>query len=106
MDAGTFGDAGLDNRSDGRLLHVGEHLDRHLAAALEQTQDRRLLLGQRTAPGRPSQPASSPAQVQCWIATTAGSGSLSGYIPLRPALQPQKPNTGPFAADKMPTTMA
>jgi hypothetical protein len=45
MDAGTLGDAGLDNRSDGRLLHVGEHLDRHLAATLEQTQDRRLLLG-------------------------------------------------------------
>src|SRR3954464_5408487 len=53
---GTFGDAGLDDRSDRRLLDVGQHPDHHLAATLQQAQDRRLLLCQRAASGCSPQP--------------------------------------------------
>jgi len=70
VDEGAPGDAGLDDRPDGRLPDVGQHPDHHLAAALEQTQDRRLLLLERAAPGRGPQPASSPTAPL--LATAAG----------------------------------
>src|SRR3712207_3282605 len=60
MHQSAFGDAGLDDRSDRRLLDVSQHPDHHLAATLQQTQDRRLLLRQRAASGRTLQPPASP----------------------------------------------
>src|SRR3954453_8007980 len=67
---GASGDAGLDHRPDRRLLDVRQHPDDHLATALEQAQDRRLLLRQRAAPRRaPQSPASSRAPL---LATAAG----------------------------------
>jgi hypothetical protein len=77
VDEGTLGDAGLDDWSDRRLLDVGQHPDHHLAATLQQAQDRRLLLRQRAAPGRTLQAPASP-----WsplLATAAG-------LPLCPAV--------------------
>src|SRR5688572_7755517 len=76
MHQGAFGDAGLDDRSDRRLLDVGQHPDHHLAPALEQAQDRRLLLLQRAAARRTLQPPASAAAPL--LATAAG-------LPLCPA---------------------
>src|SRR5215212_3458985 len=57
---GALGDAGLDHRSDRRLLDIGQHADHHLAATLQQAQDRRLLLRQRAAAGCSPQPPAAP----------------------------------------------
>ena len=76
VDEGAPGDTGFDDRSDGRLLDVGQHPDHHLAASLQQTQDRRLLLLQRAAPGRAPQPPASARSPL--LATAAG-------LPLCPA---------------------
>src|SRR3954470_16641353 len=77
VDEGALGDAGLDDRSDRRLPDVGQHSDHHLAATLQQAQDRRLLLRQRAAPGRTPQPPASPRTPL--LATAAG-------LPLCPAV--------------------
>ena len=76
MHQGAFGDAGLDDRSDRRLLDVGQHPDHHLAATLQQAQDRRLLLRQRAASGCSPQPPATPRAPL--LATAAG-------LPLCPA---------------------
>jgi hypothetical protein len=34
VDEGAPGDTGFDDRSDGRLLDVGQHSDHHLTASL------------------------------------------------------------------------
>src|SRR4051812_7870838 len=57
VDEGALRDGGLDDGSNGRLLDIGQHPGRHLAAALEQAEDRRLVLLQRAAAGGASQPA-------------------------------------------------
>jgi hypothetical protein len=73
---GALGDAGLDHRSDRRLLDIGQHADHHLAATLQQAQDRRLLLRQRAAAGCSPQPPAAPGAP--FLATAAG-------LPLCPA---------------------
>src|SRR5919206_2706338 len=73
---GAAGDAALDHRPDCRLLHVGEHAEHDLAAALEQAQDGRLVLVERAPAGSTPQPP-APAGVPL-LATAAG-------WPLRPA---------------------
>lgn len=53
----------LDDRPDGRLLHIGQHVHDHLAAALDQAEERRLFLFQRAAAGRafkPTAPSGPP----------------------------------------------
>src|SRR3954449_1776325 len=74
---GALGDAGLDHRSDRRLPDIGQHPDHHLAATLQQAQDRRLLLLQRAAAGCPLQAAASAGTPL--LATAAG-------LPLCPAV--------------------
>jgi hypothetical protein len=74
---GALGDAGLDDRSDRRLPDVGQHPDHHLAATLQQAQDRRPLPRQRAAPGRTPQPPASPRTPL--LATAVG-------LPLCPAV--------------------
>jgi len=44
VDEGARGDCGADDRLDRRLLHVGQHAQDHLFAALDQTEDGRLVL--------------------------------------------------------------
>src|SRR5947209_6899785 len=48
----TFRDTSLDDGPDRHLLHVGEHAQGDLAAALDQAEDRRLVLRQRAAARR------------------------------------------------------
>src|SRR5215208_3413901 len=47
VDAGALGDDGCDDRLDRRLLHLGQHVEDHLATPLDQAEDRRLVLRQR-----------------------------------------------------------
>src|SRR3954452_9789832 len=76
VDEGALRDGRLDHRPDRRLPDVGEHAHDHLAAALQQAQDGRLVLGERAAAGgapQPPAPAGTPL-----LATAAG-------LPLCPA---------------------
>jgi len=70
VDEGASGNRGLDDRPDSRLPHVGQHTEDDLAAALEQAQDGRLLLGQRAAAGRAPQAPTAPRAPL--LATAAG----------------------------------
>ena len=70
VDEGALGDGGLDDRLDRRLLHVGQHAQDHLPAALDQAEDGRLVLRQRAAARRARQPAA--ASEPPLLATAAG----------------------------------
>ena len=59
VDEGVPGDRGPDDRLDRLLLDIGQHLQRHLPAALDQAEDRRLVLRQRAASRRSRQPAAA-----------------------------------------------
>src|SRR3954468_4004580 len=59
VDEGALRDGRLDHRPDRPLPDVGEHAHDHLAPALEQAEDRRLVLGERAAAGGASQPPAS-----------------------------------------------
>src|SRR5690349_18622338 len=56
---GALGDAPLDDGPDRHLPDVGQHAQDDLAAALEQAEDRRLVLGERAPAGRTPQPPAS-----------------------------------------------
>src|SRR3954464_4507080 len=62
VDTGALGHDGLDDRLDRLLLHLGRHAQHHLPAALDQAEDRWLVLLQRAALdggsgiGRPTRP--------------------------------------------------
>ena len=60
VDEGARGDRGGDDRLDRPLLHVGQHAQHDLAAALDQAEDGRLVLLQRAAARRACQPAAAP----------------------------------------------
>ena len=60
VDEGARGDRGGDDRLDRGLLHVGQHMQHHLAAALDQPEDWRLVLLQRAAARRTCQFAAAP----------------------------------------------
>ncbi len=60
VDEGARGDGGGDDRLDRGLLHVGQHAQHHLAAALDQAEDGQLVLRQRAAARRACQPATAP----------------------------------------------
>jgi len=70
VDEGARGDGGGDDRLDCGLLHVGQHAHHHLAAALDQAEDGRLVLRQRAATRRACQPATTPEPPL--LATAAG----------------------------------
>src|SRR4051812_27707190 len=70
MDTGALGHGGLDDRLDRLLLHVGQHAQHHLPAALDQAEDRRLVLRQRAASRRSRQPAAASGPPP--LATAAG----------------------------------
>ena len=70
VDQRAIDDRGLDHRPDRDLLHVGQHAHDHPAAALDQAEDRRLVLRQRAAARRSRQPA-TPAEPPP-LATSAG----------------------------------
>src|SRR4051794_4342049 len=70
VDAGALGHGGLDDRLDRLLLHVGQHAQHHLSAALHQAEDRRFVLRQRAAPRRSRQPAAASEPPP--LATAAG----------------------------------
>ena len=70
VDERSLGDGGLDDRLDRCLPHVGQHVQDHLPAALDQAEDGRLLLRQRAAARRRLQPA-APAEPPL-LATAAG----------------------------------
>ncbi len=70
VDEGARGDGGGDDRLDRGLLHVGQHAQHDLAAALDQAKDRRLVLLQRAAARRACQLA--PAPEPALLATAAG----------------------------------
>src|SRR4051794_41266899 len=59
VDTGTLGHGGLDDRLDRLLLHVGQHAQHHLPAALHQAQDRRFFLRPRAASRRSRQPGAA-----------------------------------------------
>ncbi len=60
VDEGAFGYGGLDDRLDRGLLHVGQHAQHDLSTALDQAEDRRLVLRQRAASRRACQFATAP----------------------------------------------
>src|SRR3954471_17002468 len=68
VDEGALRDGRLDHRPDRPLPDVGEHAHDHLAPALEQAEDRRLVLGERAAAGGASQP---PASAGTLLSATA-----------------------------------
>ena len=70
VDAASLGDGGRDNRLDRRLLHIGQHAHDQLAATLDQSEDRRLVLLQRAATRRSRQ--SPPSPEPPLFATAAG----------------------------------
>jgi transposase-like protein len=70
VDAGALGDGGLDDGLDRRLLHIGQHAQHHLSAALDRAEDGRLLLLQRAAARRARQPAAAAESPP--LATAAG----------------------------------
>ena len=70
VDEGAFRDCGLDDRLDRGLLHVGQHVQDHLAAALDQAEDGWLVLRQRAAARCACQPA-TPSEPPL-LATAAG----------------------------------
>src|SRR3954468_2574867 len=76
VDAGTRGDHTFDDRADGCLLNVGQHVKDHLTAALDQAKDRWLLLIQRAPTGRAFQATAPSSPV--FLVTAAG-------LPLCPA---------------------
>jgi len=70
VDEGARGDSGGDDRLDRGLLHIGQHAQHHLSAALDQAKDRRLVLLQRAASRRACQLA-APSEPPL-LATAAG----------------------------------
>ncbi len=60
VDEGARGDGGGDDRLDRGLLHVGQHAQHDLSAALDQAKDRRLVFVQRAASRRACQLAAAP----------------------------------------------
>jgi len=70
VDEGAWGDSGADNRLDRGLLHVGQHAQHDLSAALDQAEDGRLALLQRAAARRACQPA-APSEPPL-LATSSG----------------------------------
>src|SRR5215210_6487286 len=70
MDERALGNCGLDDRLDRGLLHVGQHVQDHLATSLDQAEDGRLVLLRRASARRACQPttASEPPL----LATAAG----------------------------------
>src|SRR5215210_4803437 len=70
VDTGALGHDGLDDRLYRLLLHVGQHAQHHLPAALDQAEDRRLVLRQRAASRRSRQPAAASEPPP--LATAAG----------------------------------
>src|SRR3954466_5577198 len=78
VDTGTLGHGGLDDRLDRLLLHIGQHAQHHLPAALAQAEDRRLVLRQRSAspPSRP--PAAAAPAPPCAPVEAAPSAPRRG----------------------------
>src|SRR5689334_6065194 len=70
VDEGVPGDRGPDDRLDRLLLDIGQHPQHRPPAALDQAEDRRLVLRQRAAARRSLQPAPSPEPPP--LATSAG----------------------------------
>ena len=70
VDKGAGRDARLDEGPDRRLPDVGQHVQHDFAAALDQAEDRRPLLGQRAPAGRALEPAAPPKAT--FLATAAG----------------------------------
>jgi hypothetical protein len=70
VDAGALGDDSLDDRLDCRLLHIGQHAQHHLSAALDQAEDGGLVLRQRAAARRACQSAAASKPPP--LATAAG----------------------------------
>jgi len=70
VDKGARDDGGGDDRLNRGLLHVGQHAQHHLAAALDQAEDGRLVLRQRAAARRACQLAT--ASEPPLLATAAG----------------------------------
>src|SRR4051812_31486983 len=60
VDEGVPGDRGPDDRLDRLLPDIGQHPQRHPPAALDQAEDRRLVLRQRAAARRSRQPTTPP----------------------------------------------
>src|SRR5277367_6596744 len=56
----SFGNGASDDGFDGGLLHVGQHVDRHLTAALRHAENWWLLLLQRAATASPLQTTTTP----------------------------------------------
>src|SRR3954447_14103933 len=69
-DEGALSDGARDDRLDRPLLHVGQHAQDHLTTALDQAEDRGLVLFQR-APTRYAPQLASPPRAPL-LATAAG----------------------------------
>src|SRR5215212_10275739 len=70
VDEGPSGNRGRDDRLDRGLLHVGQHMQDHLASALDQAEDGWLVLLPRAPARRAGQPATAPEPPL--LATAAG----------------------------------
>jgi hypothetical protein len=70
VDEGARSDRARDDRLDRGLLHAGQYAQHHLAAALDQAEDGRLVLRQRAAARRACQLATA-FEPPC-LATAAG----------------------------------
>src|SRR5690349_11243246 len=76
IDHRAFDDDFRNDRLDRFLLHIGQHPENNLAITLDQAQDRRLFLLERTTAARSLQPSTPPGASFFW--TAAG-------LPLCPA---------------------
>ncbi len=70
VDEGARGDGGGDDRLDRRLLHVGQHAQHDLSAALDQAEDGRLVL-RKPAPSRRAGQLAAPSKPPL-LATSSG----------------------------------
>jgi len=69
MDQRSFGDGRGDDRLDCLLLHIGEHAQDDLSAALDQAQDRRLFLFERASAARALEPPPPSLATFFWTAS-------------------------------------
>src|SRR3954451_1789259 len=94
VDQAVRGNGRRDHRLDCLLLYVGEHADHELTTALDQTEDRRLVLLQCAPSRRTRQPAASARPPL--FATAAG-------WPLCPALRrPRRLPPPPIGSPQVP----
>src|SRR3954467_9424169 len=68
VDHRAFDDHSFNDRLDRFLFHIGQHPENDLSIALDQAQDRRLFLFQRTTAAGSFEPSAPPGPTFFWTA--------------------------------------